>query len=178
MPVVGFSGSVQTRFQGRVWLFGDDISTDHIISGKYLGSMDPKALAEHAMEAVDPGFSKKVRAGDMIVAASNFGCGSSREQAVVALKGVGISCVVANTFARIFYRNSINIGFPVIECPGLHERVREGDTITVDLEAGQILLDSDTAVPFQPIPPNLLEILRAGGLVPKLKAELDSKRSR
>lgn len=178
MPVVGFSGSVQTRFQGRLWLFGDDISTDHIISGKYLGSMDPKALAEHAMEAVDPAFSKKVRAGDLIVAASNFGCGSSREQAVVALKGVGISCVVANTFARIFYRNSINIGFPVIECPGLHERVREGDTITVDLEAGQILLDSDTAVPFQPIPPNLLEILRAGGLVPKLKAELDSKRSR
>ena len=177
MPVVGFSGSVQTRYQGRAWLFGDDISTDHIISGKYLGSMDPKALAEHAMEAVDPQFSKKVKAGDIVVAASNFGCGSSREQAVVALRGAGISCVVATTFARIFYRNAINVGFPVIESPGIHSRLKEGDLITVDLEAGNIGLPTGEAVSFAPIPPNLLEILRAGGLVPKLRAELAAGRA-
>ncbi|MGQ0798366.1 MAG: 3-isopropylmalate dehydratase small subunit [Methanobacteriota archaeon] len=163
---------MQTRFQGRVWLFGDDISTDHIIAGRHLGSMDPKALAEHAMEAVDPQFSKKVHAGDILVAASNFGCGSSREQAVVALRGAGIACVVANTLARIFYRNAINVGFPVIECPGLHDRVKEGDVITVELESGHVVLPSGEAVAFTPFPPNILEILRAGGLVPKLRAEL------
>src|SRR3989304_6275209 len=172
MPVVGFSGSVQTRYQGRAWLFGDDISTDHIIAGRYLGSMDPKALAEHAMEAVDPQFSKKVKPGDILVAGSNFGCGSSREQAVVALKGAGISCVVANTFARIFYRNAINVGFPVIECLGLRDKVREGDSITVDLEAGRISLPAGESVPFQAIPPNLLEILRAGGVVSTLRSAL------
>jgi 3-isopropylmalate/(R)-2-methylmalate dehydratase small subunit len=168
---------MQTRFRGRAWLFGDDISTDHIIAGRYLGSMDPKALAEHAMEAVDPQFSKKVAAGDLIVAADNFGCGSSREQAVVALRGAGISCIVANTFARIFYRNAINIGFPVVECPGLHDRVKAGDTIEVDLDAGHIALPDGARVRFEPFPPNLMEILRAGGLVPKLRAELAAKRA-
>lgn len=166
---------MQTRFEGRVWLFGDDISTDHIIAGRYLGSMDPKSLAEHAMEAVDPDFTKKVQLGDLIVGGTNFGCGSSREQAVVALRGVGVSCIVANTFARIFYRNAINVGFPVIECPGLHDKLNEGDRILVDLEAGSVMLPSGVSVPFQPIPPNLLDILRAGGLVPKLKAELGSR---
>jgi 3-isopropylmalate/(R)-2-methylmalate dehydratase small subunit len=167
---------MQTRFQGRVWVFGDDISTDHIISGKYLGAADPKALGEHAMEAVDPQFSKSAKAGDIVVAASNFGCGSSREQAVWALQGLGVSCVVANTFARIFYRNAINVGFPVIECLGLHGRVKSGDVISVDLEAGTVALASGEAIPFQPIPPNLLEILQAGGLVPKLKRELAPRR--
>ena len=166
---------MQTRFQGRVWLFGDDISTDHIIAGRYLGSMDPKAYAEHAMEAVDPQFAKEVQPGDILVAANNFGCGSSREQAPIALKTLGVSCVVANTFARIFYRNAINIGFSVIECPGLHAKVRQGDTIQVDLEAGRLTLPNREAVAFRPIPPNILEILRAGGLVPKLRAELTSK---
>ena len=111
----------------------------------------------------------------MIVAATNFGCGSSREQAPIALKAAGISCVVANTFARIFFRNSINIGFPVVECPGLHEKVKEGDTVTVDLAAGHVVLPSGEAVPFHPLPPNILEILNAGGLVPKLRAELASR---
>lgn len=166
---------MQTKFSGRVWKFGDDVSTDHIIAGRYLGSLDPKVLAEHAMENVDPHFSKKVKPGDIVVGGANFGCGSSREQAPVALEAAGISCVVANTFARIFYRNSINIGFPVIECPGLHERVSEGDTVTVDLAAGHVVLPSGEAVAFQPYPPNILEILQAGGLVPKLRAELASK---
>jgi len=167
--------SVQTTFSGRVWKFGDDVSTDHIIAGRYLTSTDPKVLAEHAMENVDPAFVKKVKPGDVIVAATNFGCGSSREQAPVALKAAGISCVVANTFARIFYRNSINIGFPVVECPGLHEKVKDGDTVTVDLAAGHIVLPSGETMPFHPLPPNILEILNAGGLVPKLRADLAAR---
>ena len=166
---------MQTQLTGRVWTFGDDLSTDHIIAGRYLTSTDPKVLGAHAMENVDPAFVTKIRPGDVIVASTNFGCGSSREQAPLALKAAGISCVVANTFARIFYRNSINIGFPVVECPGLHERVKEGDTITVDLAAGNVVLPSGEKVPFHPFPPNILEILNAGGLVPKLRAELASK---
>ncbi len=155
-----------------MWTFGDDISTDHIIAGRYLTSADPKVLSEHAMENVDPGFAKKVRQGDILVAGTNFGCGSSREQAPIALKAVGISCIAASTFARIFYRNAINIGFPVVECPGLRTKVREGDTIAVDLAAGHVVLPSGERLTFQPLPPNLLEILKAGGLVPKLRAEL------
>lgn len=124
------------------------------------------------MENVDPAFVKKVKAGDVIVAATNFGCGSSREQAPIALKAAGISCVVADTFARIFFRNSINIGFPVVECPGLHEKVMDGETVTVDLAAGHVVLPSGERTPFHPLPPNILEILNAGGLVPKLRAEL------
>ncbi len=166
---------MQTTFTGRVWTFGDDISTDHIIAGRYLTSADPKVLSEHAMENVDPQFAKKVKPGDVIVAGTNFGCGSSREQAPIALRAAGVSCVVANTFARIFFRNSINIGFPVVECPGLHEKVQEGETVTVDLAAGHVLLPSGERVLFQPLPPNLLEILNAGGLVPKLRAELAAK---
>ena len=166
---------METRFQGRAWLFGDDISTDHIIAGKYLGSMDLKSLAEHAMENVDPQFSKKVRPGDILVAGSNFGCGSSSEQAPVALKGVGLSCVIAETFARIFYRNAINIGFPLVECPALRGKVKEGDSISVDMAAGTITLASAERIPFAPLPPNLLDILRAGGLVPKLRQELAAR---
>ncbi|HYM38756.1 MAG TPA: 3-isopropylmalate dehydratase small subunit [Thermoplasmata archaeon] len=166
---------MQTKFSGRVWKFGDDISTDHIIAGRYLTSTDPKVLAEHAMENVDPQFVKKVKPGDLVVAATNFGCGSSREQAPIALKAAGISCIVANTFARIFYRNSINIGFPVVECPGLHNRVKDGDTITVDLASGHVVLPAGERIPFQPMPPNILEILNAGGLVPKLRADLAAK---
>ncbi len=166
---------MQTQLTGRVWKFGDDISTDHIIAGRYLTSTDPNVLGEHAMENVDPLFVKKIRPGDVIVAAANFGCGSSREQAPIALKAAGISCVVADTFARIFFRNSINIGFPVVECPGLHEKVREGDTLTVNLAAGHVVLSSGETMPFHPLPPNILEILNAGGLVPKLRAELAAR---
>src|SRR3989304_6274406 len=122
---------METRLEGRVWTFGDDISTDHIIAGRYLGSMDLKSLAEHVMENVDPHFAKKVQPGDILVAGTNFGCGSSREQAPVALKGSGLSCVIAGTFARIFYRNAINIGFPVIECPRILDRVEQGDGVSV-----------------------------------------------
>ncbi len=170
--------TVQTSLTGRVWKFGDDISTDHIIAGRYLTSTDPRVLAEHVMENVDPAFVKKIRPGDIVVAATNFGCGSSREQAPLALKASGISCVVATSFARIFFRNSINIGFPVVECPGLHDRVKEGDTITLDVAAGHVALATGEKLPFRPLPPNILEILNAGGLVPKLRAELATKSAR
>ncbi|HWM51656.1 MAG TPA: 3-isopropylmalate dehydratase small subunit [Thermoplasmata archaeon] len=169
---------MQTRFEGRVWTFGDDISTDHIIAGKYLGTTDPKMFAEHAFEAVDPTWAKNVRPGDMIVAGANFGCGSSREQAPVALKTLGITAILANSFARIFFRNAINLGFPVIECVGLRERVKSGDVIQLDLAGGEVRVPSGTMLKFTPLPPNVLEILEAGGLVPKLRKELQTKSMR
>jgi 3-isopropylmalate/(R)-2-methylmalate dehydratase small subunit len=168
---------MQTRFKGRVWTFGDDMSTDHIIAGKYLGTTDSKVFAEHAFEAVDPTWAKKVQPGDIIVAGNNFGCGSSREQAPVALKTLGISAILANSFARIFFRNAINLGFPVLECPGLQTKVKAGDIVEVDLADGRVQLACGQTVSFKPFPPNVLEILKAGGLVPKLKRELASKRT-
>jgi len=166
---------MQTRFEGRVWTFGDDISTDHIIAGKYLGTTDPKVFAEHAFESVDPTWAKKVQRGDMIVAGANFGCGSSREQAPVALKTLGISAILANSFARIFFRNAINLGFPVVECAGLRDRVKTGDTIELDLAEGEIRIPSGQTLKFTPLPANVLEILEAGGLVPKLRKELHTE---
>src|SRR2546425_8899992 len=166
---------MQTRLKGRVWTFGDDISTDHIIAGKYLGTTDSQVFAEHAFEAVDPTWAKKVQPGDIIVAGDNFGCGSSREQAPVALKTLGISAILANSFARIFFRNAINLGFPVLECPGLKAKVTAGDVIELDMARGEIRLAGGHVVPFRALPPNVLEILEAGGLVPKLKKELTAK---
>src|SRR5437899_11013757 len=169
---------MQTRFEGRVWAFGDDISTDHIIAGKYLGTTDPKVFAEHAFEAVDPTWAKKVQPGDMIVAGANFGCGSSREQAPVALKTLGISAILANSFARIFFRNAINLGFPVIECAGLRDVVKSGDAIELDLADGEVRVPSGRMLKFTPLPPNVLEILEAGGLLPTLRKELQTKAGR
>ena len=166
---------MQTRFEGRVWTFGDDISTDHIIAGKYLGTTDPKVFAEHAFESVDLTWAKKVQRGDMIVAGANFGCGSSREQAPVALKTLGISAILANSFARIFFRNAINLGFPVVECAGLRDRVKTGDTIELDLAEGEVRIPSGQTLKFTPLPANVLEILEAGGLVPKLRKELHTE---
>lgn len=168
---------MQTRLQGRVWTFGDDISTDHIIAGKYLGTTDARVFAEHAFEAVDPTWAKKVQPGDILVAGDNFGCGSSREQAPVALKTLGISAILANSFARIFFRNAINLGFPVLECPGLRAKVNTGDVIEVDVARGEIHLPGSGVMRFKPLPPNVLEILEAGGLVPKLRRELAAKQA-
>src|SRR5438046_7516596 len=131
---------MQTRFEGRVWTFGDDISTDHIIAGKYLGTTDPKIFAEHAFEAVDPTWAKKVQPGDLIVAGANFGCGSSREQAPIALRTLGIAAILANSFARIFFRNSINLGLPVLECPGLRRKGNAGAVVAADMARGEARL--------------------------------------
>jgi 3-isopropylmalate dehydratase small subunit len=132
-------------------------------------------FAEHAFEAVDPTWAKRVQEGDMIVAGVNFGCGSSREQAPVALKALGISAILANSFARIFFRNAINLGLPTIECEDLRNRVKAGDTIELDLARGEVRLPSGVGMPCTALPPNVLEILEAGGLVPKLRQELASK---
>ncbi|HEV8595330.1 MAG TPA: 3-isopropylmalate dehydratase small subunit [Thermoplasmata archaeon] len=168
---------MQTHFRGRAWVFGEDISTDHIIAGRYLGTTDPKVFAEHCLENVDPTFPKQAKPGDLIVAGSNFGCGSSREQAPVAIKHLGISAILAPSFARIFFRNAINIALPVLECPGIEKAVKPGDTVEVDMARGVVRMANGEEMKFRPLPPNVLEILEAGGLVPKLKKELAAKAS-
>jgi 3-isopropylmalate/(R)-2-methylmalate dehydratase small subunit len=166
---------LKTRLKGRVWKFGDGISTDHIISASYLGTTDTKVFAEHAMETVDPDFPKKVRPGDMVVAGQNFGCGSSREQAPLALKALGISAILAESFARIFFRNCINIGLPAIECRGISQAVKEGEVIEVDLRGGFVRTAGSERLETSPFPPRVLEILEAGGLIPRLRSELQAR---
>ncbi len=177
MESAALAVQMQTRFRGRAWVFGEDISTDHIIAGRYLGTTDPKVFAEHAMEAVDPEFAKKAKPGDLIVAGPNFGCGSSREQAPLALKHLGISVIIAASFARIFFRNAINLALPVIECPGIEEKVKAGEEVELDLEKGEVRTASGGILTFKPLPPHMLEILEAGGLVPKLKRDLAARRA-
>ncbi|MBI4416232.1 MAG: 3-isopropylmalate dehydratase small subunit [Euryarchaeota archaeon] len=168
---------MQTRFRGRVWLFGEDISTDHIITAGYLGTTDPKVFAEHCLENVDARFAKEVKPGDLVVAGPNFGCGSSREQAVLAFTHLGVSAIVAPSFARIFFRNAINQALPVVECPGIHEKVKPNEEIELDLERGEVKTASGEILTFRPLPPHVLEILEAGGLVPKLKRDLAARRA-
>lgn len=149
------------RISGRVWRFGDNIDTDVIIPGKYLRTTDMSVFAAHAMEGIDPEFSKKVKKSDIIVAGRNFGCGSSREQAPLALKHAGISCVVAESFARIFFRNAINVGLPIIEAK---INCKEGDMIEINLEKGIVKREGKT-YPATRLPDFLREILADGGLV-------------
>ena len=162
---------VLTSIEGKVWKFGDNINTDEIIPAKYkLGTLDMAALAKHAMEGSDPGFTKKAKSGDIIVAGRNFGCGSSREQAPHVLKVFGVASVVAGSFARIFYRNSINIAFPIFECPQAHEHTVEGDKLRIDPSAGTIRnLRTSESWSIRPIPPFLRRIFEDGGLVAHFK---------
>lgn len=149
--------------KGKVWKFRDSIDTDVIIAGRYLRTFNPNDLAEHVMEAEDPEFSQKVNEGDIIVAGWNFGCGSSREQAPVAIKTAGISVVIAKSFARIFYRNAINIGLPVVTAD---IDVDEGDIVEVDVKAGTITnITKNLSVKIKPFNPTMLNILENGGLV-------------
>lgn len=151
------------KIKGKVWKFRDCIDTDVIIAGRYLRTFNPEDLAEHVMEAEDPTFSQKVQKGDIIVAGENFGCGSSREQAPVAIKTAGISVVIAKSFARIFYRNAINIGLPVITAD---LDVKEGDIVEIDIEKGVISnLTNNKTVKIKPFDPAMLDILENGGLV-------------
>lgn len=154
----------------KAFVYGDNISTDDIIAGRYLSKHDPKWWASHVMENIDPEFSKKVRKGDVVVGGRNFGCGSSREQAPIALKEAGIAAVVAESFARIFYRNAINQGLPALVCPGIKQGFKTGDKISVDFVKGEIKnLSSGKIFMAQPLPGFILEILKAGGLVPYMK---------
>lgn len=154
----------------RAWVFGEDVSTDLIIPGRYLIERDPESLAKHAMEGADPNFSNDVRRGDVLIAGKNFGCGSSREHAPIALKFAGISVIVAESFARIFYRNAINQGIPVLICEGIQEKFETGDEIEVDREGGNITnLDTGESFKTDPLPPLLDDIVNAGGLLEYMK---------
>jgi 3-isopropylmalate/(R)-2-methylmalate dehydratase small subunit len=155
--------------KGKVWKFGDDIDTDIIIPGRYLVVTDPNKLAKHCMEGVCTDFYKKVSKGDIIVGGKNFGCGSSREHAPIALKGVGIGAVIAESFARIFYRNATNVGIPLLEAPGINSVLKEGEEITIDMEKGKIISSSGEEYEFKKLPPFMLEILEKGGLIEYLK---------
>ena len=157
--------------EGRVHRFGDDVNTDEIIPARYLNTSDPQELAKHVMEDADPDFPCRVKAGDVIVAGRNFGCGSSREHAPIAIKAAGVSCVVAASFARIFFRNAINIGLPIIEQPELAAAATDGDTLRINLEEGYALL-GERRFEFPRYPAELQEIIRAGGLVEHVRRRL------
>lgn len=152
--------------KGRVWKFGDNIDTDAIIPARYLTSSDPEELAKHVMEDADKDFATKVKSGDLIIAESNFGCGSSREHAPIAIKAAGIQAVVAKSFARIFYRNSFNIGLPIFESEEAAEKIGEGDEIEVDADNGIIKnVTKNEEYPAKPIPPFMQELISSGGLI-------------
>ena len=151
---------------GRVFKFGDNVDTDVIIPARYLNSSDPKELAAHCMEDIDADFVNKVAKGDIIVANKNFGCGSSREHAPISIKAAGVSCVIAETFARIFYRNAINIGLPIIECPDAAKAIAAGDEVKVDFDTG-VITDVTTNQTYQgqAFPPFMQKIIDCEGLV-------------
>ncbi len=154
------------KLVGKAWKFGADIDTDAIIPARYLNTTDPKVLAAHCMEDANPDFAREVRRGDFIVAGKNFGCGSSREHAPVAIKGVGVSCVIASSFARIFYRNSFNIGLLILESEEAAKDVESGDELSVDIDTGLIEnLSNGKTYKSAPIPEFMQKIVNAGGLV-------------
>ena len=166
-------------FMGRVWKFGDDINTDEIIPARYLSITDPAKLAEHVMEDADPEFPSKVHQGDIIVAGKNFGCGSSREHAPVAIKASGVACVIAKSFARIFFRNSFNMGLLILESPTAVEGTREGDRLEIDADNG-IIRNVTTGDSFNvgPIPPFMKKLLQHGGLIAHIKKRREQKQTR
>ena len=157
------------KCRGRIWKFGDHINTDLIIPARYISSTDPAFLADHCMEDADPAFVGKIKPGDMIVAGENFGCGSSREHAPIAIKAAGIACVIAGSFARIFYRNAFNMGLPIFESRELHDRVADGDEIEVDGERGLItIMGDEQPLRVEAIPPFMQELIKDGGLMKHL----------
>ena len=161
------------KFVGRVWKFGDDINTDLIIPARYLNTSDPAELARHVMEDADPDFPAKVGPGDIIVGGKNFGCGSSREHAPLAIKAAGVPVVVAASFARIFYRNSFNTGLPILEAPEAAAELKEGDEIEVDLDSGRIRnVASGQFFEARPVPPFMQELVRDGGLIEHIRKRL------
>lgn len=154
------------NFTGKTWKFGDNIDTDLIIPARYLNTSDPDELAKHCMEDADPEFSKKIAKSDIIIGGKNFGCGSSREHAPIAIKAAGIACVIAPTFARIFYRNAFNMGLPIFECKEAAEDIKQGDQVEVDGATGVIRnLTTGKTYQAKPIPPFMQELIMDGGLI-------------
>jgi len=164
------------RFTGTVWKYGDNVDTDVIIPARYLNMSTVEELVPHCMEDLDSTFLTGIHPGDIVVAGDNFGCGSSREHAPLALKGAGISCVVACSFARIFYRNAINIGLPIVECPEAVAGTQKGHRLEVDLKSGEVCnLTSGQTYRAKPYPPFMMALIEAGGLVPYTRQRLQAK---
>ena len=158
------------ELKGKIWKFGDNVDTDAIIPARYLNTSDPAELAKHCMEDADPSFPSKLKKGDIIVAGVNFGCGSSREHAPIAIKSAGVACVIAKSFARIFYRNAFNMGLPILECPEVFDNLNEGDEVAVSLENGEItIIKNGKKLEAQPVPDFMQSLLNAGGLMNYVK---------
>lgn len=161
--------------KGKVWKYGDDVNTDVIFPGKYTYAlMEPAEMAKHALEDLDPGFAKKVHPGDVIVAGKNFGCGSSREQAAACLKYAGVQAVVAKSFARIYFRNAINLGLPVLQSVEASDRLQSGDEVEIDFASGRIIAGERT-FKFPPLPDSVIGILEAGGLIESTRRKLKAQ---
>ncbi len=161
------------KIVGKVWKFGNDVDTDAIIPARYLNTIDPGELAAHCMEDADPAFASSVRPGDIIAAGKNFGCGSSREHAPIAIKAAGVSCVVAHSFARIFYRNAFNMGLPILECPEGAEDILAGDELEIDLDEGIIVNRTrNRTYRAQAIPPFMQKLIEAGGLIEYVRSQM------
>ena len=164
---------MKTTLVGNAFVFGKNLDTDQIYPGQYLELAHVEDIKQHALEGADPDFVKKFNPGDMIVAGTNFGCGSSREQAAIALKAIGTSVILAESFARIFYRNAINLGLPLLVSPGITDHVKPGDTLKIDLYKGVVLNQSTGAkLNVQPMSGYVLDILEAGGIKPLVKEQL------
>lgn len=161
------------KIKGKAWNYGDDVNTDFILPGIYLELTDPDEMGRHAMEGIDPGFASKVRPGDVVVGGRNFGLGSSREHAPIALKHSGVGAVVAEGFARIFYRNAANLGLPALECPDVSREIKTGDTVEVDLTEGVITVNGSKQLRFKPVPDFMMEIIEVGGLREYIKKNRD-----
>jgi len=163
--------------QGTVFRYNDNVDTDVIIPARYLNTIDPAELASHCMEDIDATFVKRVKPGDIMVAAKNFGCGSSREHAPIAIRASGIACVIAQSFARIFYRNAINIGLPILECPEAYDGIAAGDTVSVDFDTGKITnVTQKRTFQAAPFPPFMKDLIARGGLVNYVKSKLAEKK--
>jgi 3-isopropylmalate/(R)-2-methylmalate dehydratase small subunit len=164
------------KLKGKVWPYGDNVDTDAIIPARYLNVSTPEELARHCMEDIDPAFAEAVQTGDVIVAGENYGCGSSREHAPLAIKGAGVSCVVARSFARIFYRNAISVGLPILECPAAAEDLEKGHQVEIDLKTGQVWnLATGQVYQAEPYPPFMMEIIHAGGLIPYTRGRIEMR---
>jgi len=159
--------------KGKAWNYGDDVNTDFILPGIYLELTNPEEMGKHAMEGIDPEFAEKVEPGDVIIGGRNFGLGSSREHAPMALKYSGVSAVIAEGFARIFYRNAANLGLPALECPDVSDEIKTGDTVEVDLVEGKIIVNGDKELDFTPVPEFMMDIIKAGGLREYIKDNKD-----
>jgi 3-isopropylmalate/(R)-2-methylmalate dehydratase small subunit len=161
------------KLKGKTWKFGNDVDTDAIIPARCLNTTDPNELAAHCMEDADPEFVSRVKPGDIIVAGKNFGCGSSREHAPIAIKAAGVSCVVAHSFARIFYRNAFNVGLPILECPEGAERIQSEDELEIDLNSGVIENRTrNETYRAQAIPPFMQKLIEAGGLIEYVREQM------